>query len=73
MQDCMRKVETKAVILRVKNVLYAGHALQDNCPFLGARKERKEHPPSPRPRFLGGVDVVAFGYALPVEASLKKE
>jgi hypothetical protein len=25
MQDCMRKVETKAVILRVKNVLYAGH------------------------------------------------
>ena len=50
-----------------------GTALQDNCPFLGARKERKEHPPSPRPRFLGGVDVVAFGYALPVEASLKKE
>lgn len=21
-----------------------GIALQDNCPFLGARKERKEHP-----------------------------
>ena len=42
-----------------------GTALQDNCPFLGARKERKEHPPSPRPRFLGGVDVVAFGSALP--------
>ena len=26
-----------------------GIALQDNCPFLGARKERKEHPPSQGP------------------------
>ena len=33
-----------------------GAALQDNCPFLGARKERKEHPPSPKaPPYMEGM------------------